>query len=81
MIELKSFSKIGLTLFIGISLVAASCTKEIKPNEQETDPPKPETSRIEGTWKMTYAEIRQNDSIEVKDLSSTDFIKIIQVIE
>ena len=69
MIELKSFSMIGLTLFIGISLVAASCSKEIKPNEQETYDQKPEISRIEGTWKMTYAEIRENYSIEVKDLS------------
>jgi len=77
MIELRSFSKIGLTLFIGISIVAVSCTKEIKLNEQETNLQKPEISRIEGTWKMTYAEIRENDSIQVKDLSSTDFIKII----
>lgn len=77
MIEVKSFSKIGLTLFIGISLVAASCSKEIKSNEQNTDLQNPEISRLEGTWKMTYAEIRENDTIEVKDLSSTDFIKII----
>jgi len=30
-----------------------------------------------GTWKMVYAEIKENDSIKVKDLSSTNFIKII----
>ena len=34
-------------------------------------------SIIQGTWKMIYAEIRENDSIQVKDLSNTDFIKII----
>ena len=32
---------------------------------------------IQGAWKMVYAEIRQKDSVEVKDLTSTDFIKII----
>lgn len=32
---------------------------------------------LEGTWKMTYAEIRENDSVQVKDLSAADFIKII----
>jgi len=77
MIELKSFSKIGLVLFIGIGLLTVSCTKELKPKGQETDALEPDFSPIEGTWKMTYAEIRENDSIQVKDLSSTDFIKII----
>ena len=32
---------------------------------------------ITGTWKMVYAEIREKDSVQVKDLDSTDFIKII----
>lgn len=32
---------------------------------------------IEGTWKMIYAEIVENDSVKLKDLSSTRFIKII----
>ena len=32
---------------------------------------------IEGSWKMIYADIRENDSIHLKDLSNTDFIKII----
>lgn len=35
-----------------------------------------ETS-IEGTWKMVYAETIENDSITLKDLSNTTFIKII----
>ena len=35
------------------------------------------TNEIQGTWKMIYAEIREKDSIQVKDLSNTDFIKII----
>ena len=77
MIELKSFSRIGLAIFMGIGLLAASCSKEIKPKEPEMNPVKKEVNGLEGTWKMTYAEIRENDSIQVKDLSSTDFIKII----
>ena len=32
---------------------------------------------IEGSWKMIYADIRENDTIQIKDLSNTDFIKII----
>ncbi len=32
---------------------------------------------IEGTWKMIYAEINENDSLKIKDLSHTSFIKII----
>ncbi len=70
MIELKSFSKAVTTIFVATGLIIASCSEEIKPPEQDSSP-------IEGTWKMTYAEIRENDSVQVKDLSSTDFIKII----
>ncbi|AUS06558.1 hypothetical protein [Pseudotamlana carrageenivorans] len=32
---------------------------------------------ISGTWKMVYAKIIENDSTMVKDLSHTEFIKII----
>ena len=32
---------------------------------------------VEGSWKLIYADIRENDSLIVKDLSQTDFIKII----
>ena len=32
---------------------------------------------IEGTWKLIYAETKQGDSIQIKSLSNTDFIKII----
>ena len=34
-------------------------------------------NKIQGTWKMVYAEIIENDSIKTKDLSNTTFIKII----
>ncbi len=30
-----------------------------------------------GTWKMVYAETKEKDSVQVKDLSDTKFIKII----
>ena len=47
-------------------------------NKSETADVKPEgPNPIQGTWKMIYAEIRENDSVQVKDLSNTDFIKII----
>lgn len=77
MIELKSLSKPVLTIMMAAGLLAASCSKEIKTQEQVMNPSKQNISAIEGTWKMTYAEIRENDSIQVKDLSATDFIKII----
>ncbi len=47
-------------------------------NKPETAVDKPEgPDPIQGTWKMIYAEIREKDSVQVKDLSNTDFIKII----
>ncbi|WP_299886126.1 hypothetical protein [uncultured Lacinutrix sp.] len=35
------------------------------------------TQAIDGTWKMIYAEIKENDSIKIKDLTHTSFIKIL----
>lgn len=32
---------------------------------------------ITGTWKLVYGEIRENDSTQVKDMTTSDFIKII----
>lgn len=32
---------------------------------------------IKGTWKLVYAETIENDSIKIKDLSNTQFVKII----
>lgn len=34
-------------------------------------------TEIEGSWRLIYAEIRERDSVSVKDMSNTDFIKII----
>lgn len=36
-----------------------------------------ESNKIIGTWKLVYGEIKENDSVKVKDLSNTEFIKII----
>lgn len=36
-----------------------------------------EKNTIEGSWKLVYADILENDSLQVKDLENTDFIKII----
>ena len=51
-----------------------SCVKEstgYKTPENENKNP------IEGSWKLVYADIKENDSLQIKDLSKTDFIKII----
>jgi len=34
-------------------------------------------SKIVGTWQLLYAETKTNDTIEVKDLTNTTFIKIL----
>ena len=59
-------------LFILLFLISCSENKtpDIKTVETSESP-------IEGTWKLVYADIRENDSLQVKDLSKTDFIKII----
>lgn len=34
-------------------------------------------SKIIGTWKLVYGDIKTGDSVEIKDLSNTTFIKIL----
>lgn len=65
---MKSYS-----LFVTLILLLTACNKD-KPMPvkiQETRQP------IEGSWKMIYADIRENDSVQIKDLSNTDFVKMI----
>ncbi|MEC3906682.1 hypothetical protein VOI54_06605 [Tamlana sp. 2201CG12-4] len=38
---------------------------------------KKQPDKIIGTWKMVHAEVLENDSLKIKDLSQTRFIKII----
>lgn len=37
----------------------------------------PNSNPIVGTWKLVYAETNENDSITLKDLRNTQFVKII----
>ena len=60
-----------IALCLGL-LMMTGCSKPQTAVEKPEDP-----SPIRGTWKMIYAEIREKDSVQVKDLSNTDFIKII----
>ena len=39
--------------------------------------PEKNSNKLVGTWKMVYADIKENDSVKVKDLTSSSFIKII----
>ena len=66
----------ALSIIAMASLLLASCQKQIEQSQEETVQAE-ETNRLEGTWKMYYADIQENDSVQVKDLTSTDFIKII----
>jgi len=50
-------------------IVLSNCTNKTTINEP--------SSKIEGTWKLFYAEIYENDSLKIKDLTKTSFIKII----
>jgi hypothetical protein len=71
MVENNMTSRIKLILLLAVGILTTQCGEEIKPEVPA------KTNSIEGTWKLTYAEIRENDSVQVKDMSSTDFIKII----
>ena len=57
-----------------IILALTSCAKD---KTAEAPLGKSSKQSIEGSWKLIYADIKENDSIEIKDLSNTDFIKII----
>ena len=54
-----------LSVFIVLVLNLWSCQKQSQSNP------------LIGTWKLVYAETNENDSIKIKDLSNTQFIKII----
>ena len=61
------FVIINVILFI-------SCNRES--GQTKSDMPLT-NSALEGTWKLIYADIREQDSVQIKDLDNTDFIKII----
>ena len=59
-------------ILIVVAIVLCSCNEK-----KETIPLETSINKIVGTWKLFYGEIKENDSVQVKDLSNTDFIKII----
>ena len=61
-----------LLLVMLFLIISCSENKKIDP-PIEAD----QKSTIEGSWKLVYAHIEENDSIQVKDIVKSDFIKII----
>ena len=57
-----------------LALLFFSCKQEKTEDVKELVP---HENCIVGTWKLVYGEVREKDSLEVKDLSKSDFIKII----
>lgn len=57
-----------------VLITIISCQPKIK---EVQDHKKTEVTGIEGSWKLVYADTREKDTIQVKDLSKTDFIKIL----
>lgn len=55
-------------------LIILSCRNETRNTKTATVT---KVSSIVGTWKLVYAETREKDSIEVRDITTSDFIKII----
>lgn len=65
--------KISVALAV---LLGMACQDKGEHTSQALQVEKPNES-IVGTWKLVYGEIREEDSIQVKDLSQALFIKII----
>jgi len=61
-------------ILIFIIILFFSCVEK---NDTANTPHSTANNSIMGSWKLVYADIRENDSIQIKDLSNTDFIKII----
>ena len=55
-------------IVVPICLLLAACAQTEKGKD---------VSPVVGSWQLVYAHIEQNDSIEVKDLNNSIFIKII----
>lgn len=61
-----------VNILLAVFLVSWIGCKKSGPAELKESP----SSRIIGTWKLIYGEIQTKDSIEIKDLSNTTFVKI-----
>ncbi|MEN7551295.1 hypothetical protein AAG747_25480 [Rapidithrix thailandica] len=69
-----------LISFLVTLLFGACHPKENAQTIQETKTPVTISENphpLLGTWKMVYGEIREKDSLQVKDMSKSEFIKII----
>ncbi len=64
-------NKMKKFIFILILTILNSCTPKESQIEHNT------SINIRGTWKMVYAETIENDSLRIKNLTKTTFIKII----
>ena len=62
------------TILSIIILVFGSCNHEKENSLSNVEENKKE---IIGTWKLIYADIKENDSLTVKDMTKSDFVKII----
>ncbi|CAM1353475.1 hypothetical protein [Tenacibaculum insulae] len=63
---------IQLILVIVLLISCNKTTDSVKEEKKAT--PK---LALQGTWKLVYGEVKENDSVKVKDLSKAEFIKII----
>lgn len=68
---MKNRILILLVVAIGLSCKDKSATPSQSVDTVESN------QTIVGTWKLVYGEIREKDSVQIKDLSEADFIKII----
>ncbi|WP_420602674.1 hypothetical protein [Flagellimonas sp.] len=64
------------SLFILVLILGLSCKDKTKV-PAPAEPKKDSDRSIVGTWKLVYGEIKEEDSVQIKDLSEADFIKII----
>ncbi len=65
-----------LFLILILIIIFISCSPN-KPNSVIETSPNTINNNIIGTWKLVYGEIREHDSITIKDTSTSEFIKII----
>lgn len=59
------------SIFLSLLVLFFSC------NQSKTVSEQPKRNKIEGTWKLVFNSVEENDSVTVKDLGNRDFIKII----
>ncbi|PKV52824.1 hypothetical protein ATE84_4952 [Aquimarina sp. MAR_2010_214] len=61
-------------ILLACSFIFITCNKsETAPTISKSK----EVKKIEGAWKMVYGEIKEGDSVKIKDMTTSDFIKII----